>query len=58
MYHVRRLIGALIVILLGVPLLFAIIWAVGFTRAAVSPQMVSELPQRIATEVPGLSTKP
>ena len=52
MYHARRLIGALIVILLGIPLLFAIIWAVGFTRAAASPEMVSELPGRIATEVP------
>ena len=54
MYAARRLIGALIIILVGVPLLCAIIWAVGFTRAAVSPEMISELPQSIATEVPRL----
>jgi Ca2+/Na+ antiporter len=54
MYTARRLIGALIIILLGVPLLCAMIWAVGFTRAAVSPEMISELPQSIATEVPRL----
>jgi hypothetical protein len=54
MYVVRRLVGALIIILVGVPLLCAIIWAVGFTRAAVSPEMISELPQSIAAEVPRL----
>ena len=55
MYTARRLVGALIIILLGVPLLCAIIWAVGFTQAAVSPEMISELPQSIATEVPRLA---
>jgi Ca2+/Na+ antiporter len=54
MYTVRRLVGALIIILLGIPLLCAMIWVVGFTRAAVSPEMISELPQRVATEVPRL----
>ena len=41
---IRKIIGLLIIILLGIPTLFGIIWAVGLTRAAVSSEILSDLP--------------
>lgn len=52
MRPVRKIIGALIIIFLGLPTLFAIIWAVGLTKATVAPEFVSDLPQEIIAEVP------
>lgn len=48
----RKIIGFLIVALIGIPTLFGIIWAVGLTRAAVSPELISDLPQEVIDEVP------
>jgi len=39
---------------IGLPILFAVIWAVGITRAAVSPELVSDLPKEIIEEVPSI----
>lgn len=50
----RKIIGLLIVLFLGLPLLFGIIWAVGLTKAAVSPEFVTEFPQEIIAEIPRL----
>jgi hypothetical protein len=50
----RKVIGLLIIILIGVPVLIGIIWAVGVTRAVVSPEFLSEMPQEIITKIPGL----
>jgi len=52
MRPVRKILGFLIIVFIGLPLLFAIIWAVGITKAAVSPEFVTELPQEIIAEFP------
>ena len=52
MRPIRKILGFLIIVFIGLPLLFAIIWAVGITKAAVSPEFVTELPQEIITEFP------
>jgi hypothetical protein len=54
MKALRKILGLLIVLFIGLPILFAVIWAVGLTRAAVSPEFVSDLPQEIIEEVPSL----
>ncbi len=48
----RKVIGFLIIVFVGLPLLFAITWSVGLTRAAMSPKLVSEVPQKIIGAVP------
>jgi len=48
----RKIIGLFVIIFLGLPLLFGIIWAVGLTKASVSPEFLSDLPQKIIAEVP------
>ena len=48
----RKIIGLLMIIFLGLPLIFGIIWAVGLTKAAVSPEFVTEFPQKIIAEIP------
>ena len=40
------------IIFFGLPLIFGIIWAVGLTKAAVSPEFVTEFPQKIIAEIP------
>ncbi|MGB8951160.1 MAG: hypothetical protein WCC06_00640 [Candidatus Aminicenantales bacterium] len=52
MHTLRKIIGWLIVIILGLPLLFGIIWAVGLIKATVSPEFVSDLPREIISDVP------
>lgn len=52
MNPLRKVIGLLVIIFFAMPILFGIIWAVGLTRAAVSPQLVSDLPQEIIAEIP------
>lgn len=54
MKAVRKVLGLLIILFIGLPILFAVIWAVGITRAAVSPEFVSDLPQEIIEEVPSV----
>jgi len=48
----RKIIGLLVIVFIGIPTLFGIIWAVGMTRAAVSPELISDLPQEIINEAP------
>lgn len=52
MNALRKVFGLLIIVFLGMPTLFGIIWAVGMTRAVVSPEFISDLPQEIIAEVP------
>ncbi len=52
MNPLRKIIGLLVIVFIGIPTLFGIIWAVGMTRAAVSPEFLSDLPQEIINEVP------
>jgi len=54
MKALRKILGLFIVLFIGLPILFAVIWAVGLTRSAVSPEFVSDLPQEIIEEVPSL----
>ncbi len=54
MKTLRKILGLLIVLFIGIPILFAVIWAVGITRAAVSPEFVSDLPREIIKEVPSV----
>lgn len=49
---VRKSIGVLIIIFIGGPILFGVIWAVGVTRAVVSPEFLSDLPREIIQKVP------
>lgn len=51
---VRKSIGVLIIIFIGIPVLFGVIWAVGVTRAVVSPEFLSDLPQEIIQKVPAM----
>jgi len=55
MAAIRKILALFIIILFGFPLLFGVIWAVGLTKAAISPEFVSELPQEIIAEVPKLT---
>lgn len=50
----RKVIGLLIIIFIGIPVLIAIIWGVGLTRAVVSPEFLSEMPREIITKIPDL----
>jgi hypothetical protein len=50
----RKVIGLLIIIFIGIPVLFGIIWGVGVTKAVVSPEFLSELPQDIISKIPVL----
>ncbi|MCU0288737.1 MAG: hypothetical protein MUF15_20375, partial [Acidobacteria bacterium] len=51
---VRKSIGVLIIILIGGPVLFGVIWAVGVTRAVISPEFLSDLPKEIIEKVPAM----
>ncbi|MFB0564376.1 MAG: hypothetical protein ACETWK_01690 [Candidatus Aminicenantaceae bacterium] len=54
MNPLRKVIGLLIIIFIGLPVLFGVIWVVGVTKAAVSPEFVSELPREIIDDIPDL----
>jgi len=54
MKSLRKVIGLLIILLFGLPTLFGIIWAVGLTRAAVSPELLSDMPQEVIEQVPAI----
>jgi hypothetical protein len=54
MNQTRTILGLLIMIFFAVPILFGVIWAVGFTQAAVSQKTLSELPGEIIAEIPEL----
>jgi len=48
----RKIIGLLLIIFIGLPTLFGIVWAVGMIKAAVSPEFLSDLPREIIAELP------
>ncbi|MCP5108642.1 MAG: hypothetical protein GY950_34975 [bacterium] len=48
----RKSIAVLILIFIGVPTLLGIIWAVGVTKAVVSTDFLTDLPQEIIEKVP------
>ncbi len=52
MLVIRKIIGALVMLVFALPILFGIIWAVGLTKTAISPEFVSEIPQQIIEETP------
>ena len=49
----RKILGALLIIFIGLPALFAVIWAVGMVRATVSSDFLTDVPQEIIKEIPG-----
>jgi hypothetical protein len=52
MNSVRKSIGVLVMLFFALPILFGIIWAVGITKAVVSPEFLSDMPREIISEVP------
>jgi hypothetical protein len=54
MNQTRNILGSLIMIFIAIPILFGVIWAVGFTQALVSPKTLSQLPGEIIAEIPDL----
>ena len=54
MKQTRTIFGLLIMILFAVPILFGVIWAVGFTQAVVSQKTLSQLPGEVIAEIPEL----
>lgn len=55
MTTVRKIIALLIIVFFGLPILFGIIWAVGLTRATVSPEFISDLPREIIDDIPDMA---
>jgi len=52
MNSVRKIVGVLIMLFFAIPILFGIIWAVGITKAVVSPEFLSDMPREVIAEVP------
>jgi hypothetical protein len=48
----RKILGTLILVLAGIPILFGVIWAVGLVKATVSPEFLTDLPREIIAEIP------
>ncbi len=48
----RQIIGVLILVLIGIPILFGVTWAVGLVRASVSSEVLSDLPREIIADIP------
>ena len=55
MTALRKILALLIIFLLGLPILFGIIWVTGVTKATVSPEFISDLPQEIIAEIPDIA---
>ena len=51
----RKIIGLFLIVFIGLPVLFAIIWVAGLTRAVISPAFVSEVPQKIIAALPDIT---
>jgi hypothetical protein len=49
---VRKIIGLVLIVFFGLPILFGMIWAVGLIKATVSPKFLSDLPRQVIAEVP------
>lgn len=48
----RKILGSLLIVLIGLPVLFGMIWAVGLVRATVSSEFLSDLPRKIIADIP------
>ncbi len=55
MTAVRKIIAILIICFIGLPILFGVVWVVGLTKATVSSEFISELPQEIIREIPDIA---
>jgi len=55
MIAIRKIIAVLIIGFIGLPILFGVIWIVGLTKATVSSEFISELPQEIIREIPEIA---
>jgi hypothetical protein len=55
MIAVRKIIAVLIIGFIGLPILFGVVWVVGLTKATVSSEFISELPQEIIKEIPDIA---
>jgi hypothetical protein len=51
----RKIIALLIIIFVGLPILFGVIWVVGLTKASVSSEFISDLPREIIDEIPEIT---
>ena len=51
----RKIIALLIIIFLGIPILFGVIWFVGLTKATVSPEFLTDLPREIIADIPEMA---
>jgi hypothetical protein len=51
----RKIIALLIIVFIGLPILFGVIWVVGLTKATVSSEFISDLPREIIEEVPDIA---
>jgi len=49
---IRKILGFFLIVFLGLPMLFGIIWAVGLIRASVSPEFLTDLPREIIADLP------
>ena len=55
MTALRKILALLIIIIIGLPILFGIIWVTGVTKATISPEFISDLPQEIIAEIPDIA---
>jgi hypothetical protein len=55
MTAIRKIIALLIIVFIGLPILFGVVWVVGLTKATVSSEFISELPQEIIREIPNIA---
>jgi len=55
MTAVRKIVALLIIVLIGLPILFGVVWVVGLTKATVSSEFISELPQEIIRKIPDIA---
>jgi hypothetical protein len=51
----RKIIALLIIVFIALPILFGVVWVVGLTKATVSSEFISELPQDIIREIPDIA---
>jgi len=52
MNAVRKIIGLILIVFFGLPILFGMIWAVGLIKATVTPEFLTDLPRQVIAEVP------
>jgi hypothetical protein len=48
----RQICGALLIALIGIPILFGVTWAVGLVKASVSAEFLTDLPREIIDGIP------